>query len=167
MSQNNLAPSSYTGRSRNQSEPLAVARDFLTLRINGQLFGVPILQVQDVLGQQKVTRIPLAPPQVAGALNLRGRIVTAVDVRTCLALSALETKGKQMSVVVENDSELYSLIIDQVGDVLSLPDTQFENTPATLDPTWRAVALGIYRLENELLVILDVPKLLNSLSRLN
>lgn len=142
-------------------------RDFLTLRINGQLFGVPILQVQDVLGQQNVTRIPLAPPQVAGSLNLRGRIVTAVDVRTCLGLPHVEGISKKMSVVVENDTELYSLIIDQVGDVLSLPDAQFENTPATLDPTWRSVALGVYRLDGELLVILDVPKLLNSLSSLN
>lgn len=163
MSGTEIIPSQ---RNRNNTD-IVVTRDFLTLRINGQMFGIPILQVQDVLGQQKVTRIPLAPPQVAGSLNLRGRIVTAVDVRSCLALPPLEGANKQMSVVVENDHELYSLIIDQVGDVLSLPDMQFENTPATLDPSWRSVALGIYRLNNELLVILDIPKLLGSLSRLN
>ena len=140
-------------------------RDFLTLRVNGQLFGIPILQVQDVLGTQRVTRIPLAPPQVAGSLNLRGRIVTAIDMRRCLTLAAnTDPNKKDMSVVVENDSELYSLIIDQVGDVLSLSDHDFENTPATMDPTWRSLALGVYRLPQELLVILDVPKLLNSLS---
>ncbi len=142
-------------------------RDFLTIYISGQMFGIPILQVQDVLGQQKVTKIPLSPPQVAGALNLRGRIVTAIDVRTCLCLPEAEANAKRMSVVVENDHELYSLIIDNVGDVLSLYDEDYENTPATLDPAWRSVALGIYRLSGKLLVILDVPKLLNSMMSVN
>lgn len=137
--------------------------DFLTIIIAGQLFGIPILQVQDVLGQQKVTKIPLAPPQVSGALNLRGRIVTAIDVRTCLGLPEADNTSKKMSVVVETDHELYSLIIDQVGDVLSLYEEDYERTPATLDPTWRSVSLGVYRLEGKLLIILDVPKLLNSL----
>lgn len=142
-------------------------RDFLTIYIGGQMFGIPILQVQDVLGHQKVTKIPLSPPQVAGALNLRGRIVTAIDVRTCLGLSAPEDTTKRMSVVVENDHELYSLIIDNVGDVLSLYDDDYENTPATLDPAWRGVSLGIYRLSGKLLIILDVPKLLNSMMSVN
>ena len=157
-----LARTSSSARNPLQED---VKREFLTLRVNGQLFGIPILQVQDVLGTQRVTRIPLAPSQVAGSLNLRGRIVTAIDMRRCLTLAAnTDPNRKDMSVVVENDSELYSLIIDQVGDVLSLSDYEFENTPATLDPSWRSLALGIYRLQGELLVILDVPKLLNSLS---
>lgn len=143
----------------------AQMRDFLTIHINGQMFGIPILQVQDVLGEQRVTRIPLAPPQVAGSLNLRGRIVTAIDVRICLGLPPQTEKKQDMSVVVEHDNELYSLIIDNVGDVLSLSDEAFESSPGTLDPTWRAVSLGIYRLKDTLLVILDVPKLLGSLQQ--
>lgn len=143
------------------------SREFLTVRIDDQLFGIPILQVQDVLGEQKVTRIPLAPPQVAGALNLRGRIVTAVDVRRCLGLAPLERTGDDMSVVVEYDEELYSLIIDNVGDVLALGDSTFESNPPTLDLTWKSVSLGVYRLDGEILVILDVPKLLLSLQRPN
>lgn len=143
------------------------AREFLTIFINGQMFGIPILQVQDVLGQLKVAKIPLAPPSIAGALNLRGRIVTAINVRECLGLAPLANDKDIMSVVVENDGELYSLIIDQVGDVLSLNDSDYENTPATLDPAWRSVSLGIYRLDHKLLVVLDVPKLLNSLMTLN
>jgi len=139
-------------------------QDFLTIFVGGQMFGIPILQVQDVLGQTKVAKIPLAPHQVAGALNLRGRIVTAVDVRTCLHLPMLDNTGKIMSVVVENEHELYSLIIDSVGDVLSLYEEDYEPTPATLDPAWRSVSLGIYRLQQKLLIILDVPKLLNTLS---
>lgn len=138
------------------------SKEFLTIIIAGQRFGIPILQVQDVLGQQRVTKIPLAPPEVAGSLNLRGRIVTAIDVRCRLGIEARPEGAKEMSVVVEHDNELYSLIIDTVGDVLTLQDSEFENTPATLDSAWREISSGIYRLDGELLVILDVPKFLGT-----
>lgn len=141
------------------------SKDYLTVIIAGQIFGVPVLQVQDVLGTQKVTRIPLAPPEVAGSLNLRGRIVTAIDVRKRLGLEPRETTtvAKDMSVVVEHEGELYSLIIDKVGDVLTLYDKDFESNPPTLDPLWRSVSQGIYRLDNQLLIILDVARLLGSI----
>lgn len=142
-------------------------KDFLTIEIENQIFGIPILQVQDVLGELKVTRIPLAPPQVAGSLNLRGRIVTAIDVRKCLGLPALSDETKRMSVVVNHDDELYSLIIDRVGDVLTLDDKEFEQNPATLDMMWRSISLGVYRLQGKILVVLDVPKLLLSLQHPN
>lgn len=142
-------------------------KDFLTININGQMFGIPILQVQDVLGEVKVTRIPLAPPQVMGSLNLRGRIVTAIDVRKCLGLNPLENSDRRMSVVVTHEDELYSLIIDNVGDVLTLQDKEYEQTPATLDISWKTISLGVYRLNDEILVILDVPKLLLSLQHPN
>lgn len=142
----------------------SATRDYLTIIIADQIFGIPILQVQDVLGEQKVTRVPLAPPAVAGSLNLRGRIVTAIDVRTCLGLPAYEKgNAQEMSVVVENQGELYSLMIDKVGDVLSLEQRDYENNPATLDPRWRGVCMGIYRLKDRLLVVLDVPRLLESI----
>ncbi|HRC26589.1 MAG TPA: chemotaxis protein CheW [Alphaproteobacteria bacterium] len=138
--------------------------DYLTIVIAGQMFGIPVLQIQDVLGPQKVTRIPLAPPEVAGSLNLRGRIVTAIDVRRRLGLDAAEDgKSRNMSVVVEQEGELYSLVIDRVGDVLTLYQKDFEANPPTLDPVWRTVSLGVYRLERELLVILDVARLLGSI----
>ena len=142
-------------------------KDFLTININGQMFGIPILQVQDVLGEVKVTRIPLAPPQVMGSLNLRGRIVTAIDVRKCLGLNPLENSDRRMSVVVTHEDELYSLIIDNVGDVLTLQDKEYEQTPATLDISWKTISLGVYRLNDQILVILDVPKLLLSLQHPN
>lgn len=142
------------------------ARDFLTITIADQLFGIPVLQVQDVLGEQKVTKVPLAPKSIAGSLNLRGRIVTAVDVRTCLGLPEKEkTGGQTMSVVVENQNELYSLMIDRVGDVLSLAYKDYESSPATLDPLWKGVSQGIYRLKDTLLVVLDVPKLLDGINK--
>lgn len=143
------------------------SKDFLTIRVDNQMFGIPILQVQDVLGELKVTNIPLAPPQVCGALNLRGRIVTAIDVRKCLGLPPLENIENRMSVVVMHEDELYSLIIDNVGDVLTLASKDYEQNPATLDLMWRSVSMGVYRLNGQILVILDVPKLLLSLQRPN
>jgi len=137
--------------------------DVLTIQIGGQRFGIHILQVQDVLGEQNVTTVPLAPAEVAGSLNLRGRVVTAIDVRRKLGIGEdTEGESNNMSVVVEHENELYSLVIDSVGDVLRLDQDKFENNPATLEAKWRDISLGIYRLEEELLVILDIPKLLNN-----
>lgn len=136
-------------------------QDYVTMFIEGQMFGIPVLTVQDVLGAQKITRIPLAPPEVAGSLNLRGRIVTAIDVRLRLGLERAKDPDKTMSVVVEHGGELYSLMVDSVGEVLSLPVNDFEPNPPTLDPLWRDFSAGIYRLDKELVVVLDVPRLLD------
>ena len=145
------------------SQEIAVVKneDFVTATIANQLFGIPVLQVQDVLGPQKITRIPLAPPEVAGSLNLRGRIVTAIDVRLRLGLTGRPKDKPGMSIVVDLRGELYSLMVDSVGEVLSLTKEDFERNPATLDPRWREVSTGIYRLNGQLMVVLDVPRLLN------
>jgi purine-binding chemotaxis protein CheW len=137
------------------------SQDFVTMTIADQLFGIPVLQVQDVLGNQRITRIPLAPPEVAGSLNLRGRIVTAIDVRLRLQLKARPKDKPGMSIVVDLRGELYSLMVDSVGEVLSLSNEDYERNPATLDPRWREVSTGIYRLNGQLMVVLDVPRLLN------
>lgn len=139
------------------------SKEFLTAMVAGQWFGIPVLQVQDVLREQKVTRVPLAPQEVAGVLNLRGHIVTAINLRHKLGMPSAPAGMKTMYIVVEHKGELYSLIVDSVGEVLSLPDRDFENTPATLEASWRALALGIYRLKDQLLVILDVPGMLEAL----
>lgn len=139
--------------------------DYVTMTIADQLFGIPVLQVQDVLGQQRITRIPLAPPEVAGSLNLRGRIVTAIDVRLRLGLPRRERQDRDMSIAVDHGGELYSLMVDKVGEVLSVATKDFERNPATLHPVWREVSTGIYRLNNQLLVILDVARLLDFTAR--
>lgn len=158
--------SAVTAMEKSQTHILGATREYLTIMIGDQIFGIPILQVQDVLGPQKVTRVPLAPPAVAGSLNLRGRIVTAVDVRTCLGLpSRPKNDANDMSVVVEDSGELYSLMIDKVGDVMGLEEKDYENNPSTLDPRWRGVSQGIYRLKDKLLVVLDVPRLLESMEK--
>ena len=133
----------------------AQSHDYVSIFIAGQMFGIPVLQVQDVLGPQRITRIPLAPAEVAGSLNLRGRIVTAIDVRTRLKLQA------SMSVVVDQGGEQYSLLVDNVGEVLSLSSGTYERNPATLDMAWRDVSNGIHRLDGNLLIILDVARLLD------
>ncbi len=136
------------------------SREYVTMTVADQLFGIPVLTVQDVLGPQRITRIPLSPPEIAGALNLRGRIVTAIDVRRRLALPARSADTSSMSVVVDHKGELYSLIVDAVGEVMSLPVESYERNPATLDPRWREVSGGIYRLKGKLLVVLEVARLL-------
>lgn len=138
-------------------------KEFLTMTVSEQLFGIPVLQVQDVLGEQKVTRIPLAPKEITGSLNLRGRVVTTINLRHKLQMPEAPPDMKTMYVVVEHHGELYSLIVDSVGEVLSLPDKDFEKTPHTLDVSWRELATGVYRLKEQLLVILDVPVMLDAL----
>jgi len=120
-----------------------------------------VLRVQDVLASYKITRIPLAPPEIMGELNLRGRIVTAIDIRRRLGLQPRAAEDKGMSIVVENENELYSLVVDSVGEVLSLSSATFEASPPTLDPQFRDYGSGIYRLDDGLLVVLDVSRLLN------
>jgi purine-binding chemotaxis protein CheW len=133
---------------------------FVTLKVADQLCGVPVLGVRDVLGPQSIARIPLAPPEIAGSLNLRGRIVTAIDVRCRLGLPPAPEGVPRMSVVAEQGGELYALLVDQVSEVMTLPASAFERNPPTLPPAWAAYSTGIYRLQDRLLVVLDVGRLL-------
>ena len=196
--------------------------DFVTFFINDQMFGVPVLKVQDILKPDRIAPIPLAPPEVRGSINLRGRIVTVVDVRVRLGLekrlpgeTAAAAKGTGrpaadgsgsadgnahpaqeegpdevgrpaddenrpaegasplvdedtagagvhgICVTVEHGNEFYTLLVDRVGDVVSLSDDFFEDNPSTLDAAWREFALGVYRLESALMVVLDVGRLLD------
>jgi purine-binding chemotaxis protein CheW len=141
----------------------ADTQELLTVYLGKQIFGIPILQVHDVLGLQKMTIIPLAPAAIAGSLNLRGRIVTAIQVRECLGLQPADPSIHPMSVVVEHGGESYSLMFDRVGDVMKLSTSQYESSPSTLDPHFLDVADGIYRLDNQLLVVLDIPKMLDGI----
>lgn len=136
-------------------------RDYVTMTIADQLFGIPVLTVQDVLGPQNIARVPLAPKEVAGSLNLRGRIVTAIDVRPRLGLPNRDGGKAAMSVVVEHEGELYSLLVDSVGEVLSLNSRDYQRNPPTLDPRLRDFSDGIYRLNGSLLVVLSVASLLD------
>jgi len=150
---------SETTTSSGQSE--RATKQFVTLTIADQLFGIPVLSVQDVLASQPVARVPLAHPVVAGLINLRGRIVTAINMRQRMTLPPRDDGSEGMSVVVEYQGELYSLNIDTIGDVISVPLDKIELNLATLDPLWRSFADGIYRLDEQLLVILEIERLLD------
>ena len=137
------------------------SNEFVTMTIFDQLFGIPVFQVQDVLGPQDINKIPLAPPEVAGSLNLRGRIVTAIDIRKRLGLPPRPAGDEGMNVVVEHGTELYSLVIDTIGEVLSLPLSDYERNPSNLDELWRDVTEGIYPLDGKLMVVIDIDRLLS------
>ncbi len=157
MSENSETGAAITGAENSKRDQL----EYVTMTIGGQWFGIPVLSVQDVLGPQNIAMIPLAPPEVAGSLNLRGRIVTAIDPRVRLGLPSREEGERAMSIVVEHVGELYSLLIDQVGEVLKLPSSRFEQNPASLDSRWREISSGIYRLDDRLLIVIDIDRLLN------
>ncbi len=137
------------------------ATDYVTVTIGNQLFGISVQDVQDVFSPQAITRVPLAPPEVGGVLNLRGRIVTVIDVRQRLGLPSRKDVLSCMAVGIEKGGESYGLIIDQIGEVLRLEPEKFERSPENLDPKWRKVSKGVYRLEDTLLVVLDVDLLMN------
>lgn len=132
----------------------------VTLTIADQLCGVPVQSVRDILGEQVITRIPLAPRDIAGSLNLRGRIVTAIDLRRRLGLPDAPPGQPRMSVVAEQGGELYALLVDSVSEVMTLSQSSFERNPPTLPPSWAAFSAGIYRLQDRLLVVLDVGRVL-------
>ncbi|MEI6730004.1 MAG: chemotaxis protein CheW [Pseudomonadota bacterium] len=142
---------------------IEAGEEFVTMRVGGQSFGISVLMVQDVLKGLKVTGVPLAPREISGLMNLRGRIVTAINVRECFSMPKSEVSDpkKIMSVVVERKGELFSLIVDAIGEVVSIPVAHIEKSPANLSGKWRDAASGVYKMQDELLVILDVDKLLS------
>jgi purine-binding chemotaxis protein CheW len=134
--------------------------EYVTATVGGQLFGLPISRVQDVFVPERLTRVPLAPPEIAGLLNLRGRIVTAIDLRKRLSLDADGDERARMAVGIEYPSESYGLLIDAIGEVLQLPVASREDNPVNLDTRLARVAAGVHRLEGKLLVVLDVDRVL-------
>ena len=133
----------------------------LTLTVAGQACAVPVLAVRDVLGAHAITRIPLAPGEVAGSLHLRGRIVTALDLRLRLGLPAREAEAPPaLSVVVEQSGDLDALLVDRVGLVVPMPGSAITANPPTLDPLWRDVSRGVHRREGHLVIALDVGRVL-------
>ena len=135
--------------------------EYVTATVGGQLFGLPISRVQDVFAPDRLTRVPLAPPEIAGLLNLRGRIVTAIDLRRRLGLDAPAGAAPRMAIGVEWKGESYGLLIDVIGEVLKLPLSGREDNPVNLDPGLARVSAGVHRLDGRLLVILDVDRVLD------
>jgi purine-binding chemotaxis protein CheW len=135
--------------------------EYVTVTIGEQLFGLPIARVQDVFVPEKLTRVHLAPPEVAGVLNLRGRIVTAIDMRRKLDLAPRADDKPVMAVGIDTRGESYGLLVDTVGEVLKFPASACEPKPANLDDRWARVASDVIRMDGQLLVVLDVDRVLD------
>src|ERR1043165_2992093 len=135
--------------------------EYVTVLLDGQLFGLPIARVQDVFMPDRLTRVPLAPPEIAGVLNLRGRIVTAVDLRLRLGMAPRSDGRPPMAVGIELKGESYGLLIDTVGEVMKLNDSTREANPVNLDARLARGSAGVHRLDGQLLVILDVDRVLD------
>lgn len=133
---------------------------FVTMTVGRQLCGVPVLSVRDIIETRAMTRIPLAPQDIVGCLNLRGRVVTAIDLRLRLHLPPQDVGQTRMSVVVEHQDELYSLVVDSVQEVIDFQDQCLEPNPPTLGSPWREFSAGVYQLQAELLIALNIERVL-------
>ena len=134
---------------------------YVTAMIDGQLFGLPIVRVQDVFIPERLTRVPLAPPEIAGVLNLRGRIVTLIDLRRRFGLGERKEGEDVMAIGVESRGESYGLLIDRVGEVVELEGVAREPNPVNLDQRLAQMSSSIYRLDDQLLVVVDVDRVLD------
>lgn len=144
----------------------ADASQYLAFIVGGQLCGLPVLEVREVLRSlPPLAAVPCAPRGVSGVTNLRGRIAAAVSLRECLGFAAAQEQGAE-AVVIENKGELYCLAVDAVRGVLSF-DAPLAPAPATLQGRWREVVTGVCRLENGLLAVLDAAGLIEGLGRNN
>ena len=131
----------------------------VTMTVDGQLFGLPILSVQDIVETHKITQVPRTPSAISGIMNLRGRIVTVINLRRILGRS--DDSNSRMGVTVEFKGDLYTILVDQIGEVRLLNRSDFESAPATLDAKLKQLCTGIYRLDGELLAVLDVNQILS------
>lgn len=134
---------------------MIASRQICTFYLDGHLFGVDAQTVQEVIRYQEMTRVPQAPPSVSGLINLRGQIVTAIDLRTRLGLKSREPDRLPMNVVVRSDDGAVSLLVDQIGDVIEVDAENFETPPDTLQGPARELVQGAYKLDGRLLLLLN------------
>jgi purine-binding chemotaxis protein CheW len=134
---------------------MAGKKQFSTFVVDRLLFGVEVEKVQEVIRYQEMTRVPLAPAVVKGLINLRGQIVTAVDLRCRLGLRERAATDLPMNVVIRYDDGAVSLLVDEIGDVLEVEEENFELPPETLDSKARELIRGVYKLNDRLMHVLD------------
>jgi len=137
---------------------MSTSSQFCTFYVDGLFFGVDVLRVQEVIRYQEMTRVPLASEVVSGLINLRGQIVTAIDLRRRLVLSERPAGQLPMNVVVRTDDGAVSLLVDEIGDVLEVDESTFERPPGTLTGVARQLVRGVYKLKDRLLLIIDTQQ---------
>ena len=136
------------------SEP----KQFATFYVDKMLFGIDVQLVQEIIRYQEMTPVPLAPEAIKGLINLRGQIITAIDLRTRLDLPERSADALPMNVVVRANDGTVSLLVDKIGDVLDVETDQYEGTPDMLEEGTRSLVAGVYKLEDELLLVLNAER---------
>jgi purine-binding chemotaxis protein CheW len=137
---------------------MAHTSQFCTFYLDKLLFGVELKGVQEVIRSLDMTKVPLAPGVVSGLMNLRGQIVTAVDLRRRLELEPRAAGVPAMNVVVRSDDGAISLLVDEIGDVVEVEQDTFEPPPETLRGSVRTIILGVHKLDDRLMHVLDIEK---------
>ena len=137
------------------------SKQFCTFKLDGIFFGIDILQVQEIIRRLSFTRIPLAPTLIEGLVNLRGQIVTAIDMRLRIGLPPRPADKQPTHVVVRTEDGAASLLVDEIGDMMELSDDAFEAPPDTVQGPARDLISGVYKLEHGLLLVLDTTKTVN------
>lgn len=133
----------------------------LTFYLDKQIFGIPVSFIKDIFRSSKITKVPLTPKEIAGVVNLRGHIVTAINLRHKLCIPCSdEATSTTMNIAVDVGDEMYSFIVDSVSEVMTFSKETFEDNPSTLDDKLKSLSLGIYKLEGKLLIVLDVKKII-------
>ncbi|WP_254508191.1 chemotaxis protein CheW [Anatilimnocola floriformis] len=140
---------------------MSLPQQFCTFYLGEQCYGLDVLKVQEVVRSQSLTRVPLAHPAVRGLINLRGQIVTAIDLRRRLNLPDVGANNEPVNVVLQTDDGAVSLLVDDIGDVLEVSQQQFELPPETLQGVAREFIQGAYKLPDRLLVILDPERIVS------
>ena len=133
-------------------------KQFCTFYLDNHMFGVKVEQVQEVFRYQEMTKVPLAPPVIRGLINLRGQIITAIDLRQRLGMGPLPEGKLPMNVVVRTKDGVVSLLVDEIADVLEVSEEVYERPPETIPIEVREQVMGVYKLSDKLLLILDSEK---------
>jgi purine-binding chemotaxis protein CheW len=134
---------------------------FCTFYVRGLFLGLEVTCIQEVIRYQPLTVVPLTPPVIAGLMNLRGQIVTAIDLRQRLGLPPRGSGERPINVVVRTADDAVSLLVDEIGDVIEVADDSFERPPETVSDEARALVRGAYKLKDRLLLVLDVARTLD------
>lgn len=135
---------------------------FCTFKLQQYFFCIPAVYVQEVIHYQQMTFVPMAPQEIKGLINLRGQIVTAIDLGIRLELSESQREQLPMNVVIRNGEHVFSLLVDEVGDVLSLDTKLLEAPPKNLQGVARELIQGVYKLQDRLLLVLNIGVLLKT-----
>jgi purine-binding chemotaxis protein CheW len=136
-------------------------KQFCTFYLDGHYFGIGVLEVQEVFRYQEMTKVPLAPGVINGLINLRGQIITAIDLRLRLGIQERPEDQQPMNVVVRTGENVVSLLVDEIGDVREVSEETYESAPDTISENIRELISGVYKLENQLLLILDTQRVLD------